>query len=81
MRAWHAAAVRDGLAAPEPLPGLVAGVLDRAREALVRRGKGEAPLLDVVEARWTRRRNPAQEALAAFERGGIAGFVAHARVS
>lgn len=80
MRAWHTAAVRDGLAAPEPVPGLVAGVLDRAREALVRRGRGEAPLLDAVEARWARRRNPAQEALAAFEKGGIPALVAHARV-
>jgi glutamate--cysteine ligase len=80
MRAWHRRAVASGLAADEPAPGLIAGVLERARDGLVRRGKGEETLLDPLFGRLERRRNPAQDALAAFERGGVAALVQLVRV-
>jgi glutamate--cysteine ligase len=80
MRGWHAAVVRDGLAAPEPAAGFVDGVLADAAEALEARGRGEAALMAPLFARWARRENPAQAALAAFQAGGVAGLVQHTQI-
>jgi gamma-glutamylcysteine synthetase len=75
MRAWHKAVVREGLAAEEPAPGLLAGILERARDAVAARGFGEASLLAPLEARLEARKNPAQLAAEAFEQGGVALLV------
>jgi gamma-glutamylcysteine synthetase len=61
-RAWHKAAIAQGLAAPEPRPGLIGRVLDICRAALDARGLGEARYLDPLFARLQARENPAQVA-------------------
>jgi gamma-glutamylcysteine synthetase len=80
LRRWHADVVREGLAAEEPVPGLIAGVLRRVEDGLAARGLGEeryvAPLWRRLEARV----NPGQAALEAFRAGGIPGLIDHARV-
>jgi len=78
MRAWHHAVIREGLAAPEPAPGLLAGILERCQGALVARGFGEETLLEPLRARLEAGRNPAQEAAAIFEAGGVAALVERA---
>ncbi|MCB9666261.1 MAG: hypothetical protein H6732_19280 [Alphaproteobacteria bacterium] len=71
MRAWHRAVVREGLAATEPVPGLVAGVVERVRDGLIARGRGEAALLAPIEARLAARENPAQRAVRVHAEGGL----------
>lgn len=80
LRGWSAAVQRDGLAAGDPVPGFVDGILARARDALMKRGRGEAPFLTPVIERWSSRTNPAQEARAAFAAGGAAALVEARRV-
>lgn len=75
MRAWHAEVVRDGLAAPEPVAGFLAGVLERVRAGLVARGRGEEVHLAPLDARLAARANPAQRAVAAFEAGGLPAVI------
>ena len=57
-------AIRDGLAADEPIPGLLHAILDRAHDGLKARGRGEEVYLAPLRARVERRRNPGQEAVA-----------------
>lgn len=77
LRAWMAAAVRDGAAAPEPFPDMVDGILDRAAHALGARGRNEAVRLRPLRERWQARRNPAQQARAVFAEGGAGALIAH----
>ena len=76
MRAWHHAAMRQGLAAPEPAPGLLRAILDAGRDALAARGLGEESRMAPLYARLDAGMNPAQRALAAFEAGGLDALVA-----
>ncbi|MEC7947177.1 MAG: glutamate-cysteine ligase family protein [Myxococcota bacterium] len=78
MRRWHGAVIRHGLAADEPVPGLIAGILDRCETALDARGRSEGRLLAPLRRRLAARENPAQAALSALADGGIRGLVAHA---
>jgi gamma-glutamylcysteine synthetase len=78
MRAWHHEVLAHGLAAEEPVPGLIAGVLDRCEAALDARGRDEGRLLAPLRARLAARQNPAQAALDALEGGGMTGLVRHA---
>lgn len=71
MRAWHGNAVRVGLAAEEPSPGLLRGILDDCAEGLKERGLGEEVYLAPLYARLNERRNPAQKARNVFQHGGI----------
>lgn len=80
MRRWHEDVVRHGLAAEEPTRGLIAGVLHRVEAGLAARGRGEEAFVAPLWRRLEARANPAQEALVAFEAGGVEGLVAHARV-
>lgn len=80
MRAWHADVVRDGLAAPEPRPGFIAGVLACCERALKARGLGEEVYLAPLLRRLVDRRNPAQRAREAFAAGGARGLVELVRV-
>ncbi|RME23221.1 MAG: hypothetical protein D6798_13975, partial [Deltaproteobacteria bacterium] len=80
LRAYHAAAVRDGLAASEPAPGFLRGVLERCADALEVRGRGEEQLLAPLWARLDTGRNPAQRALALYEQHGIDALVDSVRI-
>ena len=75
LRAWHRDVVVQGPHAPEPVAGLVDGILADCAEALDARGRGEAAFLAPLVARWSARTNPALAALAAWEAGGAAELV------
>lgn len=79
MRAWHHQAVRVGLAAEEPVPGLLQGILDDCTAGLQERGLGEEVYLQPLYARLRERRNPAQKARAAFLQGGVAALIRSTR--
>ncbi len=76
LRRYHGAVVRSGLAADEPVAGLVEGVLERAHATLVARGRGEEVYLAPLFDRWAQRENPAQRAIALVQGGGIEALVA-----
>ncbi len=78
MRAWHGEVVREGLAAPEPAPGLIAGCLARCRAALEARGFGEEGFVDLLDARLAAGKNPGQEALEVFRAGGVDALIERA---
>ncbi|HXF71987.1 MAG TPA: glutamate-cysteine ligase family protein [Actinomycetota bacterium] len=59
MLAYRARAVREGVRAREPVPGLLAKLLDLAESALRRRGFGEERELDEMRERLERREIPA----------------------
>ena len=80
MRAWHGTVVRDGLAAEPPVPGLIEGVLDRVRDGLVARGRGEERYLEPLFKRAAERRNPAQVYREQFSASGMDAVVASAAV-
>lgn len=80
MRAWHGAAIREGLAAAEPRPGFLLEALEICRQALVDRDLDEAVYLDPLFARARAGQNPAQDAIAAFEAGGLAGLIDHTAI-
>jgi gamma-glutamylcysteine synthetase len=70
MLAYRARAVREGVRAREPVPGLLGELLDVAEAALRRRGFGEERLLDELRDRLERREVPADRARRALRRGG-----------
>ncbi len=76
MMAYHGEAVRDGLAAVEPVPGFLAEVLALAEKALARRGHGEERMLAPLWGRLARRENPAQSVRRVFDAEGVEGLVA-----
>jgi len=80
MRRYHGEVVRHGLAAPEPVEDLIAGVLDRAKAALRGRSRREARLLDPLYRRLKARENPAQQARRVWSEGGVDALLAHARL-
>jgi len=71
MRRWHGQVIRLGLAAPEPVEGLIFGVLERAKGALRGRGRQEAALLNPLFRRLDRRENPAQRSQALLSAEGL----------
>jgi gamma-glutamylcysteine synthetase len=79
MRAWHHGAIHDGLAAAEPLPGLLDAILDRAEDGLRRRGRGEERYMEPLRRRAAARENPAQRARKVFAESGIAGLIREVR--
>ena len=78
MRHWHHDVVRDGLRAPPPTPHLLRQALERIEAALVARGHGEEVYLRPAFERLERRANPADDARAAYQQGGMEALVAHA---
>jgi len=80
MRAWHGQVIRLGLAAPEPVDGLILGVLERAKGALRGRGRREASMLDPLFNRLERRENPAQRARALLAREGMDAVINQASI-
>ena len=81
MKEWHVQVIRHGLTAPEPVDGFILGVLDRAKGALRGRGRREAPFLDPLYRRLSRRENPAQRARARLVSEGMGALVEEASIS
>lgn len=75
MHRYHADVIQQGLSAPEPVDGFLAQILACCAAALAERGRGEEALLAPLGRRLEVRRNPAQEALDAFARGGMSALV------
>lgn len=75
MLAYRARAVREGVRAREPVPGLLGKLLDLAEAALRRRGSGEERELDELRGRLERRETPADRARRAARRGGPGAVV------
>lgn len=75
MLAYRARAVREGVRAEEPFPGLLGKLLDVAEAALRRRGFGEERLLDELRDRLERRETPADRVRRTLRRGGPAAVV------
>ena len=73
IKRYHRAAVRDRLAAPEPVAGFLAEVLELAEKALARRGQGEEGMLAPLWGRLERRENPGQRMGRAFGEEGVCG--------
>ncbi len=78
MKRWHHAVVRDGLAAPAPLPDLIPRALEHMEAALKQRGAGEEVYLRPAWERVQAGQNPADRARAAFRAGGVSALVDHA---
>jgi gamma-glutamylcysteine synthetase len=70
-RPWHEAVIEQGLAAPEPRPGLMGRLLEICRSALDGRGLDEARYLDPLFARLEAQQNPAQAARSKLEHSGM----------
>lgn len=76
MGRYRRAAVRQGLAASEPAPGLLAGLIDLAAAGLERRGREEAALLQPIRERLERQTSPAMTAREAMRQGGMSALLA-----
>ena len=75
MQQYHEQVVRAGLAAPEPVPGFLADILELAATALARRGYGEEGMLAPLWRRLERRENPAQRVRRVFAEEGLEGLI------
>jgi gamma-glutamylcysteine synthetase len=75
LLAYRERAVRDGLRAVDPIPGLLATIVDAAERGLRSRGLGEELYLGELRERVERRRGPADEAREAHRRGGVSELV------
>jgi gamma-glutamylcysteine synthetase len=80
MWTWHRQVIRQGLAAPQPAPGLLATLLARAEEGLRRRGFGEERLLAPLYARLERHENPAQRMRRLVRTDGLPALLAAAAI-
>ncbi|MGH2619873.1 MAG: glutamate-cysteine ligase family protein [Anaerolineales bacterium] len=81
MSRYRQAAVREGLGAPEPAPGLLAGLVEIARAGLKRRGRGEERLLVPIERRLAERQSPGQHAQQILRRSGMAALLEQLRLT
>ena len=75
MQQYHEQVVRAGLAAPEPVPGFLADILELVSVALARRGYGEEGMLAPLWQRLERRENPAQGVRRVFAEEGLEGLI------
>ncbi len=80
MRTWHRQVIRQGLAAPLPVPELPATLLGRAEEGLRSRGFGEERLLAPLYERLERRENPAQRMRRLVRSDGLPALLAAAAI-
>jgi gamma-glutamylcysteine synthetase len=72
---FRRAAVREGVRAPEPAPGLLGHLVDVAERGLALRGLGEEGLLLPLRDRLDRRRGPADRARRIAGDGGVPALV------
>ncbi len=75
MQQYHEQVVRAGLAAPEPVPGFLADILELVAAAFARRGYGEESMLAPLWQRLERRENPAQRVRRVFAEKGLEGLI------
>jgi gamma-glutamylcysteine synthetase len=75
MIRYRRAVVRQGLAAREPVPGLVRTLLEIAQSGLARRGRGEEELLAPVWERLEQGAPPGMRAKNILQRRGMRGFM------
>jgi gamma-glutamylcysteine synthetase len=71
LRRYRAAAILQGLRAPEPAPGFLEGSLRIAEKGLRGRGRGEETFLRPLWARLERRVTPGERNREIFHAGGI----------
>ena len=81
MTRYRQAAVREGLGASEPAPGLLIGLVEIARAGLKRRGRGEERLLVPIEQRLAERQSPGQRAQQILRRSGMAALLEQLRIT
>jgi gamma-glutamylcysteine synthetase len=75
LRAYHSQGIAQGLAAAEPVPGLLGQILGLAEQALIRRGHGEEIYLAPLGQRLARGENPAQRLRAIYQAEGMRGLL------
>ncbi|MDE0144006.1 MAG: glutamate-cysteine ligase family protein [Caldilineaceae bacterium] len=75
MQQYHELVVRAGLAAPEPVPGFLADILELVAAALTRRGYGEERMLAPLWQRLEQKENPAQRVRRVFTKEGLEGLI------
>ncbi len=75
MIAYRSAVVRDGLEAPEPVPGLLRSIVKIAEAGLGRRGRDEGKFLAPVWLRLDARTSPAMHARDTFREHGLEGLL------
>ncbi len=75
MTAYRQSAVRDGLRAREPVPGLLAGLVDLADAALRRRARGEEQYLNPIRTRLESGILPADRAAMLFREEGVGALI------
>ncbi len=80
LKAYHPLAVGHGLAAREPITGMIEGVLRLCSDALVARGRGEEVYLAPLWARLEKRENPAQRIRRIFGTRGAAALIEELKV-
>jgi gamma-glutamyl:cysteine ligase YbdK (ATP-grasp superfamily) len=80
IKAYHSKAVAYGLAAEEPITGMVEGVLQLCDEALQARGRGEEVYLEPLWRRLKAKENPAQVIRRIFGTRGEAAMIDALRV-
>jgi gamma-glutamylcysteine synthetase len=79
MVRYRQAAVRDGLGAPEPAPGLLTGLVEIARAGLKGRGRGEERLLAPIDQRLASSQAPGQRAQQILRKSGMAPLLEQLR--
>jgi hypothetical protein len=80
LRAYHQQVIRQGLAAAQPAPDLLAQIVTLAAGALKQRGYGEEVFIEPLFDRLARGLNPAQHARQIFEQGDLAQLLAQTTV-
>jgi hypothetical protein len=79
MVRYRQAAVRDGLGAPEPAPGLLTGLVEIARAGLKGRGRGEERLLAPIDQRLASSQAPGQRAQQILRQSGMEALLEQLR--
>ena len=75
IQQYHEQVVRAGLAAPEPVPGFLADILELVAAALTQRGYGEERMLAPLWQRLEQKENPAQRVRRVFTEEGLEGLI------
>ncbi len=75
MRTYGHDVMRQGLAATEPIDNFLTTVLTQAQQALEQRGFKEEVFLEPLWNRLKEKKNPAQQALDAFDEGDVKALV------
>ena len=75
MRAYRRAVVRDGLAAREPIPGMMHALVAIAQAGLARRKRNEEKFLAPIWDRFARRESPGMRARRVMQKRGMSGLL------